>query len=88
MLEISGFQPINRNYILHFQTLDNQPIHFKISAFFQNQSVMLPNLLQTVDIIGATSTGLYQRVKIQRQAEEGILPGLNFAHFSDGPIHK
>ena len=24
----------------------------------------------------------------QRQTEEGLLPGLNFVHFSNSPIHK
>lgn len=85
---ISGFQPINNNYNLHFQTLNNQPIHFKITALYQNQLVMLPSLMQTIDVIGSTPTGLYQRVKMQRQTEEGLLPGLNFVHFSDAPIHK
>jgi hypothetical protein len=87
-LRISGFQPINNNYILHFQTVDNGAIHYRINALYNNEVVMLPNLMQTVDVIGATPTGLYQRVKIQRQSEEGILPGLNFVLFSNGPINK
>lgn len=87
-LSVYGFQPLSYNYVLHFQTLDNQPTHFKLSAFNQTNPVMLPSMMQTIDIIGATPTGLYQRVKVQRQAEEGIMPGLNFVHFSDGPIHK
>jgi len=87
-IRISGFQPLENNYVLHFQTLDNAPTHFKLNAFYQNQPAMLPNMLQTIDVIGATSTGLYQRIKIQRQSEESILPGLNFVHFSDGAINK
>jgi len=87
-LRVSGFQPISNNYILHFQTLDNNSIHYKISAMYNNEIVMIPNLMQTIDVIGATPTGLYQRVKMQRQSEEGILPGLNFVLFSNGPIHK
>ena len=87
-LRISGFQPISKNYILHFQTLDNTDIHYKINAMYNNEIVALPNFMQTIDVIGATPTGLYQRVKMQRQSEEGILPGLNFVLFSNGPIHK
>jgi hypothetical protein len=87
-ITISGFRPSDFNYILHFQTLDNEPIHFKLYARNGGQYVMLPNMMQTIDIIGATSTGLYQRVKVQRQSEEGLMPGLNFAHFSDGDINK
>jgi len=87
-LRISGFQPVSNNYILHFQTVDNSAIHYKVKAMYNNEIVMLPNLMQTVDIIGATPTGLYQRVKMQRQTEEGILPGLNFVLFSNGPIDK
>jgi len=87
-LTISGFDPHNNNYILHFQTLDNEPIHFKLYARRGTEYVMLPNMMQTIDIIGATSAGLYQRVKFQRQSEEGLMPGLNFAHFSDGSINK
>jgi len=45
-------------------------------------------MMQTIDIIGATPTGLYQRVKFQRQTEEEIQPGLNFVHFGDEAIHK
>lgn len=85
---VSGFQPINNNYNVRFQTLNNRPIHFKMTALYQNRLVMLPNLMQTIDVIGSTPTGLYQRVKMQRQTEEGLLPGLNFVHFSDAPIHK
>lgn len=87
-ITVSGFRPLDFNYILRFQTLDNEPIHFKLYAKSNGQYVMLPNMMQTIDIIGATSTGLYQRVKLQRQAEEGLMPGINFVHFSDGNIHK
>ena len=87
-IRISGFNPINQNYILHFQTLDNQPIHFKLAATYQGQPVMLPSMMQAIDVIGATQTGLYQRVKFQRETEEDIMPGLNFVHFSDGQINK
>ncbi|MBU0577439.1 hypothetical protein KJ742_02480 [Patescibacteria group bacterium] len=87
-IRVSGFQPLNNNYIIYFQTLDNVPVHYKLSASYQNQPVALPNMMQIIDVIGATSTGLYQRVKVQRQAEEGIMPGLNFVHFSDSSINK
>ncbi len=87
-IHVSGFEPFNWNYILRYQTLDNQPVHFKLAAFNQNRAVMLPNVMQTIDIIGATTTGIYQRIKVQRQTEEGLQPGLNFAHFSNGPIYK
>lgn len=87
-LRVYGFQPLEYNYIIHFQTLDNIATHFKLSAFRQSTSVMLPSMMQTIDVIGATPTGLYQRVKVQRQTEEGVMPGLNFVHFSDGGIHK
>lgn len=87
-VRISGFDPLNRNYILHFQTLDNQPIHYKLIAKNQGDAVMLPSMMQTIDVIGATPTGLYQRVKVQRQTEADILPGLNFATFSNGPVNK
>ncbi len=87
-LILSGFQPLENNYLLHFQTLDNHPTHFKLAAFYQGKPVVLPNFMQTLDLIGATSTGLYQRVKFQREAEEGIAPGLNFVHFSDEDLIK
>lgn len=88
-LLISGFQPTSKNYILHFQTLDNSAINYKINAKnVSGEIVMLSGLMQTIDIIGATPTGLYQRVKMQRQSEEGILPGLNFVLFSNEAIHK
>ncbi len=87
-ITISGFRSWDFNYILRFQTLNNEPIHFKLYAKNNGQYVMLPNMMQTIDIIGATSTGLYQRIKLQRQAEEGLMPGLNFTHFSDGDVHK
>lgn len=87
-IKLSGFNPLKHNYILHFQTLDNKPTHFKLNASLNGTAVMLPNMLQTIDVIGATSTALYQRIKIQRQSEESIMPGLNFAHFSDGSINK
>ena len=88
VVSIHGFQPLDNNYIIHFQTLDNKPTHFKLAAFYQNVAVMLPTMMQTIDVIGATPTGLYQRIKVQRQSEEGIMPGLNFVHFSDSSIHK
>jgi len=87
-LRVSGFQPINNNYVLHFQTLNNNTIHYKINAMYNGKSVVIPALMQTIDVTGATQTGVYQRVKMQRHTEEGILPGLNFVYFSNGPIHK
>lgn len=88
---VNGFQPtgINqKNYLIQFQTLDNNPVHYKLSAFNQGNAVVLPNHMQTLDVIGATTNGLFQRVKFQRETEEGILPGLNFAHFSNQSIRK
>ena len=87
-LIISGFNPIQNNYILYFQTLDNQPVHFRLTADYQGQTVVLPNMMQTIDVIGATSTGLYSRIKYQRQSEESIAPGLNFVHFTDQDLIK
>ena len=87
-LSISGFQPLQNNYFFHFQTLKNKPIHFQLMAAYQNKPVVLPGLMQSIEVFGSTSTGLYQRVRFQREAEEGIGPGLNFAHFSDGDIIK
>lgn len=87
-IRVSGFQPYSTNYVIHFQTLDNNAIHYKIAAAYNGVNVMIPALMQTIDVIGATPTGLYQRVKMQRQTEEGVMPGLNFVHFSNGPIHK
>lgn len=87
-ITVSGFDPLTSNYILHFQTLDNKPVHFKLMADYMGVPVALPSMMQTIDVIGATPTGLYQRVKVQRGTEQDILPGLNFATFSDGPINK
>lgn len=87
-LSISGFQPLQNNYFFHFQTLKNQPIHFQLIASYQNKPVVLPGLMQSIEVVGSTPTGLYQRVRFQREAEEGIGPGLNFVHFSDGDIVK
>lgn len=87
-ITVSSFRLSDYNYILRFQTLDNEPIHFRLYAKSGGEYVMLPNMMQTIDIIGATSTGLYQRIKFQRQSEEGIMPGFGFAHFSDGSINK
>jgi len=86
-INISGFEPLSKNYLLHFQTLDNEPVYYKLSAKL-GQPVALPNMMQTIDIIGATNTGLYQRVKYQRQTEEEIQPGLSFVHFSDQAVNK
>lgn len=88
VVRISGFRPLDSNYYLHFQTLDNRVIHTRIAAYFNTETVMLPNILQTVDVTGATPSGLFQRVKLQRQTEEALMPGLNFTVFSDGPINK
>ncbi|MFH0837976.1 MAG: hypothetical protein V1880_01780 [Patescibacteria group bacterium] len=85
---LSGFEPMNKNYLLHFQTLDNQQVHYMLSATYQGQRVMLPGMMQTIDIIGATPGGLYQRVKYQRQTEEELQPGLKFVHFGDQIINK
>lgn len=87
-LSISGFQPLQKNYFVHFQTLKNQPIHFQLAAAYQTRPVVLPGLMQSIEVVGSTPTGLYQRVRFQREAEEGVGPGLNFAHFSDGDIIK
>jgi len=87
-LIISGFQPMENNYILYFQTLDNEPTHFKLAAHYGAKAIVLPSMMQTIDVIGATPTGLYSRVKYQRQAEEGIAPGLNFVHFTRGSLIK
>jgi|GEM_PF-2758933 len=87
-ITVSGFEPLKNNYILHFQTLDNKPVLYKLTANSNAGPVMLPSMMQTIDVIGATPTGLYQRIKVQRQTEQEILPGLNFAHFSDGAINK
>lgn len=87
-LRISGFQPLQNNYILYFQTLDNKPIHYKLVAESGSGSVVLPSMMQTIDVIGATPTGLYSRVKYQRQSEEGIAPGLNFVHFTRASLIK
>lgn len=87
-ISISGFQPLENNYILAFKTMDDQFIHFKLSAFYQAKPVILPNINQTIDVIGTTSTGLYQRLKYQRESEEGLAPGYNFVHFSDESIVK
>lgn len=81
-LTISGFQPMLYNYILYFQTLDNEPTHYKLTAYRGAQQMVLPNMMQTIDVIGVTPTGLYSRVKYQRQSEEGLAPGLNFVHFT------
>ena len=88
VLRVSGFEPFEDNYILYFQTLDNQPIRFKLAANYQGQTVVLPNMMQTIDVIGATPTGLYSRVKYQRQSEESLAPGLNFVHFTDQNLIK
>lgn len=88
ILRISGFDPYHWNYILKYQTLDNQAVHYKLTAFNQNTPVPLPGAFQTLDVIGATTTGLYQRVKYERESEPGLQPGLNFVHFSNGPINK
>jgi len=87
-LSISVFRPLSNNYLIRFQTLDNQPIHYSISAMFGSKPILLPNITQTVDVIGTTNTGLFQRVKMQRQTEEGLMPGLQFVHFTDAPINK
>jgi|SRR5690606_25226237 len=87
-LILSGFQPQTYNYLVRFQTLQNQPIHFRLSATFQGKSVILPSMNQTLDIIGVTSSGVYQRVKMQRQTEEGLMPGLGFTVFSDETLQK
>jgi len=87
-LRITGFQPMQNNYILYFQTLDNEPTHFKLAASNQDKTVTLPSMMQTIDVIGATPTGLYSRVKYQRQSEEGIAPGLNFVHFTQQSLIK
>ncbi len=87
-LTISGFQPMLNNYILYFQTLNNKPTHFKLAANYNGDTVVLPNMMQTIDVIGATPTGLYSRVKYQRQSEEGIAPGLNFVHFTRQSLIK
>jgi len=87
-ISVAGFQPIAQNYLIRFQTLDNKPVHHKLSAWFQNAPVAMPSLSQTVDVIGSTPSGLYQRVKVQRLTEEGLKPGLGFTLFSDGPIRK
>lgn len=87
-IRISGFSPLTSNYILHFQTLDNMPINYRLTAESQGVKAKLPSMLQTIDVIGATPTGLYQRVKVQRGSEAEIQPGLNFVHFSDGPVNK
>lgn len=89
-IEIIGFQSLSKNYIIQFQTLDNKPIQYKIQAYLQNAPVPIapPGVMQTVDVIGGTTNGLFQRIKFQRQTEEGLMPGLNFAHFVDGDLHK
>jgi hypothetical protein len=87
-VDISGFEPLTKNYILRFQTLDNQPVSYKLSASAQGSPVVLPSMMQTIDVIGVVPTGLYQRVKYQRQTEQELMPGLNFVHFSDKAIHK
>ncbi len=87
-LRIAGFNPLENNYIFHFQTLDNQPIHYQLNALNQGKAVILPNLMQNIDLIGGTVNGVYQRLKYQRQTEEGLAPGLNFVHFSDESIIK
>ncbi len=87
-LSISGFQPLSNNYLIRFQSLDNKPIHYSLSSYYGNGLVRLPNLTQTVDVIGITPTGLFQRVKMQRQTEEGLMPGLQFVHFTNAPINK
>jgi len=87
-LNLSGFQPNAYNYLIRFQTLQNNPIHFKLLANYQAQPVPLPNMSQTLDIIGVAQPAVYQRVKMQTQTEEGLMPGLGFAVFSEGPIDK
>jgi len=85
---INGFEPLENNYLLYFQSLDNAPIHFELAAFHQAEPVVLPGMFQTVDILASTPTGLFQRVSFQRESEELLVPGLNFVHFSDQAIHK
>lgn len=88
-LVISGFNPFYSNYQIRFQTLNNSSIHYKIYASANGfEKVFLPGIMQTVDVIGVTPTALFQRVKIQRQTEEALQPGLNFVHFSNTTIHK
>jgi len=87
-LIVSNFMPLQNNYILYFQTLDNKPVHYKLAAYRDNKPVVLPNMMQTIDVIGATASGLYSRVKYQRQSEEGIAPGLNFVHFTQESLIK
>lgn len=87
-LSLSGFQPNWYNYLIRFQTLQNNPVHFKLSAAYQSQPVPLPNMSQTLDVIGVAQPAVYQRVKMQAQTEEGLMPGLGFGVFSDQSVHK
>ncbi|MBN1259018.1 hypothetical protein JXA05_04655 [Candidatus Peregrinibacteria bacterium] len=87
-VNVRGFAPSGYNYIIRFQTLNNKPVTYRLSAKNNSGPVALPNLLQTVDVIGTTSTGLYQRVKVQRESEENVQPGLNFVLFGNTDINK
>lgn len=87
-LNLSGFQLNNHNYLIRFQTLQNSPIHFKLSANYQGEPIPLPSMNQTLDVIGVAQPAVYQRIKMQTQVDPGLMPGLGFAVFSDGPIHK
>lgn len=90
-ISVSVFQPIGpngKNYIIQYQTLDNEAIHYRLSAFRNAKPVVLPNVMQTIDVLGVTTNGLFQRIKFQRETEESLLPGLNFVHFSNQNLHK
>ena len=87
-ISIAGFQPLKKNYLIYFQTLDNKPVDFSVQAYYQNKIVALPGMFQTLNVIASTPTGLFQRVMFQRESEELLIPGLNFVHFSDQSISK
>jgi len=50
-LNIIGFKPLENNYLLRFQTLSNQAIHYQINALHQGEKIVLPNLMQNIDLI-------------------------------------
>lgn len=87
-LKVSGFNPAQFDYLISFQTLDNQPISYRFRADYNNNPVPIPSLNQSIHLTAVTSSGLYQSIQYQRRTEAALSDGLQFVHFSDQSIHK
>ena len=89
LLKIKNLAPAEQNYIIRFQTLNREKIHYALKAVYGGEDISLELTNQILEVDSQTSTmNMFQRVKEQQRSFAPLQPGLDFVLFSDKTISK